>query len=74
VALTGVSTKPTLALATMTAFRETDGSDKAVAAAAARAAEGVTIIEDLYGSVEYKRHLATVLAKRALLKAVGASR
>jgi len=34
----------------------------------------VTIIEDLYGSVEYKRHLATVLAKRALLKAVGASR
>ena len=74
VALTGVSTKPTLALATMTAFRETDGSEKAVVAAAAKAAEGVTIIEDLYGSVEYKRHLATVLAKRALLKAVGASR
>lgn len=74
VALTGVSTKPTLALAAMAAMRDSDGSEKAVDAAAVKAAEGVNIIEDLYGSIEYKRHLATILTKRALLKAAGASR
>jgi CO/xanthine dehydrogenase FAD-binding subunit len=34
----------------------------------------VTVLEDLYGSVEYKTHLAKVFTKRALTKAVaGAS-
>jgi len=41
-----------------------------VAEAAASAAEGLTILEDLYGTVEYKTHLATVFAKRALMKAL----
>ena len=28
------------------------------------------MLEDLYGTVEYKTHLATVFAKRALMKAL----
>jgi len=70
VALTGVGAKPTLAAATAQALIGTDGSPEAVAAAAAKAADGLTVLEDLYGSVEYKTHLATVFAKRALMKAL----
>jgi carbon-monoxide dehydrogenase medium subunit len=70
VALTGVSARTTLAAATAEALIGTDGSAEAVAAAAANAADGLTILEDLYGTVEYKTHLATVFAKRALMKAL----
>ena len=70
VALTGVSARTTLATATAEALIGTDGSAAAVAAAAANAADGLTILEDLYGTVEYKTHLATVFAKRALMKAL----
>ncbi|HEY5890966.1 MAG TPA: xanthine dehydrogenase family protein subunit M [Acidimicrobiia bacterium] len=70
VALTGVGTKASLANATAQAVVGTNGSESAVRAAAAKAAEDVTIIEDLYGSVEYKTHLASVYATRALLKAI----
>jgi carbon-monoxide dehydrogenase medium subunit len=73
VALTGVGVKPTLAQGVMEAMIGTDGSAKAIAAAAAHAAEGVTVLEDLYGSVEYKTHLAQVFAHRALTQAVAAS-
>jgi carbon-monoxide dehydrogenase medium subunit len=70
VALTGVSAKPTLATAAAKAMVGTDGSDKAIEAAAANAADGLTVLEDLYGSVEYKTHLAKVFTKRALKKAL----
>jgi len=70
VALTGVGTKPTLAHGVMEAIAGTDGSDAAIEAAAERAVEGVTVLEDLYGSVEYKSHLAKVMVKRALKQAI----
>ncbi len=73
VALTGVGTKPTLAEGVGAALVGTDGSAEAVAAAAAHAAEGVTVLEDLYGSVEYKTHLAKVYAARALNAAIAAA-
>jgi carbon-monoxide dehydrogenase medium subunit len=73
VALTGVAAKPTLARAVGEAMVGTDGSEAAIAAAAAHAAEGVSVLEDLYGSVEYKTHLAQVFARRALAKAVTAT-
>jgi carbon-monoxide dehydrogenase medium subunit len=73
VALTGVGAKPTLAAATAQALIGTDGSAQAVAEAAAKAADGLTVLEDLYGTVEYKSHLATVFAKRALMKALASS-
>jgi carbon-monoxide dehydrogenase medium subunit len=71
VALTGVGTKPTLAAGVAEAIIGTDGSAEAVATAAARATEGVTVLEDLYGSEAYKSHLAGVYAGRALSRALG---
>ena len=71
VGLTGVGTKPALAAGVADSLRGTDGSADALAAAAERAAEGVTVLEDLYGSVEYKTHLAKVYVRRALEQALG---
>lgn len=73
VALTGVGTRPSLAAGVAEAIIGTDGSADAVKAAAVRAAEGVTVLEDLYGSVEYKTHLAAVYAARALNAAIAAA-
>jgi aerobic carbon-monoxide dehydrogenase medium subunit len=70
VAITGVGTKPTLAVGVAEALIGTDGSDAAVAAAAERALEGLTVLEDLYGSEEYKAHLAKVMTRRALTAAI----
>ena len=70
VALTGVGTKPSLARGVMEALEGSDGSEASVAEAAARAVEDVTVLEDLYGSVDYKSHLARVMVKRAVLQAI----
>lgn len=70
VALTGVGTKAVLAEGVAEALIGTDGSASAVESAAAKAADGVTILEDLYGSEEYKTHLAKVYAKRAITQAL----
>jgi aerobic carbon-monoxide dehydrogenase medium subunit len=74
VALTGVGIRPSLAEATAQALIGTDGSEASVRQASASAADGVTIIEDLYGSVDYKTHLAEVYAARALMTAIANSR
>lgn len=73
VALTGVGTRPTVAHGVMEALIGTDGSESAVKEAAARATEGVTVLEDLYGSVDYKAHLAAVMVERAVLTAISNS-
>ncbi len=70
IALTGVGLKPELTRGVMEALVGTDGSDSAVASAAERAGEGITVLEDLYGSVEYKTHLAKVMVRRALSQAI----
>jgi len=72
VAVTGVGTKPQLAEGVAEALVGTDGSDSAVDAAAARALEGITVLEDLYGSEEYKSHLAKVYVARAVKQALAA--
>ena len=72
VAVTGVGLKPALANGVAEALVGTDGSDSAVAAASERALEGVTILEDLYGSEEYKSHLTKVYVGRAIKKALAA--
>jgi carbon-monoxide dehydrogenase medium subunit len=71
VALTGVGSRPVLAPGVADAIVGTDGSAAAIEAAAARAADDVGVLEDLYGSVEYKSHLAEVYTKRALTAAIG---
>lgn len=70
IAVTGVGTKPTLAQSTAQALIGTDGSDQAIAEAAEKAVDEVTVIEDLYGSEDYKTHLAKVFVKRAVKKAL----
>lgn len=70
VALTGVGTKATLAAGVSEALVGTDGSEQAVKEAAERATEDVTVLEDLYGSEEYKAHLAKVFTRRALTQAL----
>jgi len=71
VGLTGVGTKPAQLVAVADALRG-NGSDTA-AAAAAHATDGVTVLEDLYGSEEYKAHLAKVYVRRALEQAIQAA-
>lgn len=72
IAVTGVGTKPTLAQSVAQALIGSDGSDEAIAQAAEKAVDEVTVIEDLYGSEEYKTHLAKVFVKRAVKKALAA--
>ncbi len=74
VALTGLSTKPVLARGVMEDVTGKEASEEVVAAASLRAAEGITVLEDLFGSQEYKAHLASVYARRALLQAIEAAR
>jgi len=45
-------------------------SAEVIAAAAAKAAEGLAPEDDFYASADYKRHMATVLARRAVDSAV----
>lgn len=71
IGLTGVGTKPMLAAGAMDAMRGSDASG--IQAAADRATEGVTVLEDLYGSEAYKAHLAKVYVRRALEQAVAAA-
>lgn len=71
VGLTGVGTKPTLLTGVADTLR--GGTAESIAEAAERATEGVTVLEDLYGSEEYKAHLARVYVRRALEQAVSAA-
>jgi carbon-monoxide dehydrogenase medium subunit len=71
--VTGVGTKPTLAVGVGEALIGTDGSDDAIKAAAAKAVDEVTVLEDLYGSEEYKTHLAKVYVARAVRQALAAT-
>jgi len=73
VALTGVSNKPQLATAVAEALVGSDGSDAAIDAAAAHATDGMTVLEDLYGTEEYKAHLATIYTARAVKAALAAA-
>jgi len=73
VAVTGVGTKPTLAVGVGEALVGTDGSEEAIKAAAEKAIDEVTVLEDLYGSEEYKAHLAKVYVARAVRQALAAT-
>ena len=73
VAVTGVGTKPTLAVGVGEALVGTDGSEEAIKVAAEKAIDEVTVLEDLYGSEEYKAHLAKVYVARAVRQALAAT-
>lgn len=71
----GVTANPVRAEAAEVALAGQAPSDTNIAAAAAKVAEAITSpLGDLYASGEYRTHLATVLAKRALMKAAERAR
>ncbi len=73
VSVTGVGSRPVLAADVADALVGSDGSNAAVEAAAAHATAGIEVLEDLYGSVAYKTHLAQVYTARAVKAALAAA-
>lgn len=71
VALTNMGPTPVRASAVEEALAGVDATAEALAAAAARAAEGTHPASDLSASAEYREHMARVLTRRALAAAVG---
>ncbi|HZJ07301.1 MAG TPA: xanthine dehydrogenase family protein subunit M [Nocardioidaceae bacterium] len=72
VGLTNMGLVPLRARSVEAALVGQPATDEAVRAAAATAAEGTSPPSDLNGDADYRRHLATVLTRRAVLAAAGA--
>jgi carbon-monoxide dehydrogenase medium subunit len=69
IAIGGLGSGPIRAQATEAALHGQSLTEKVISAAAAKAAEGSDPTDDVYASAEYKRHMATVLARRAIEQA-----
>jgi carbon-monoxide dehydrogenase medium subunit len=69
VAIGGLGGKPSRAAATEAALQGRSLTPEVIAAAAAKAADGSDPADDSYASAEYKRHMASVLARRAIEQA-----
>ena len=72
VGLTNMGSTPLRARSVEQALVGQPATDEAVRAAAASAAEGTNPPSDLNGDADYRRHLLTVLTRRAVLAAAGA--
>lgn len=72
VALTNMGSTPLRAKAVEEALVGQPATDEAVRAAVASVADGTNPPSDLNGDADYRRHLATVLTRRAVLAAAGA--
>lgn len=68
-AVTGLGSKVSRARALEQALTGKAPDAAAISAAAARAAEGIELYDDLNGSAKYRAHLAAVVAERALTRA-----
>jgi carbon-monoxide dehydrogenase medium subunit len=71
VGLTNMGSTPLRARGVEEALAGATASEDGVRDAAERAAEGTNPPSDLNGSAEYRRHLATVLTRRAVVAAAG---
>ncbi len=71
VGLTNMGSTPVRATSVEEALRGAPAEAGAVAEAASHAADGTTPPEDLGGKADYRRHLAQVLTRRAVMKAAG---
>jgi carbon-monoxide dehydrogenase medium subunit len=71
VALTNMGSTPIRATAVEQALVGQPATAEAVREAAARAADGTSPPTDLNGDADYRRHLASVLTRRAVLAAAG---
>ena len=70
IAIGGLGSGPIRAIATELALQEKPLTTQIIAAAAAKAAEETDPVDDSYASAEYKRHVATVYARKAIEAAV----
>jgi len=70
IAVGGLGSGPTRAAAVEKELQGKMVTSEAIAAAAAKASEGVDVEGDDYATSEYKRHLASVYARRAIEAAV----
>ncbi|HWU21934.1 MAG TPA: xanthine dehydrogenase family protein subunit M [Nocardioides sp.] len=73
IGLTNMGSTPLRARAVEEALVGQPATEEAVTAAAAHAADGTEPPSDLNGDADYRRHLATVLTRRAVLTAAGRS-
>ena len=71
VGLTNMGSTPLRARGVEEALAGQPATEDAVRAAAARATEGTNPPSDLNGDADYRRHLATVITRRAVLAAAG---
>jgi aerobic carbon-monoxide dehydrogenase medium subunit len=71
VGLNGISGKPVAALGVEAALAGKHLNDQTIQEAAAKAADGLEPLGDLFASAEYRAHLARVYTKRALARASG---
>jgi aerobic carbon-monoxide dehydrogenase medium subunit len=71
IGLTNMGSTPLRATAVEQALVGRPATDEAVRAACAAAAEGTDPPSDLNGDADYRKHLATVLTRRAVLAAAG---
>ena len=72
IGLANMGSTPIRARAVEQALAGKPATEDAVRTAAARAAEGANPPSDLNGDADYRRHVATVLTRRAVLAAAGA--
>ena len=70
IAIGGLGSGPIRAVASEKELHGKVLNPQSIAAAAAKAAEAADPDEDIYASAEYKRHMATVLGRRAIEAAV----
>jgi len=70
IGVTGAAAAAYRATAAEKALAGTNGDAKAIAAAAAKTADGITALSDLAASSDYRKHLVTVYAKRAIERAL----
>ncbi|MGB7186568.1 MAG: xanthine dehydrogenase family protein subunit M [Candidatus Acidiferrales bacterium] len=68
--MTGVGSKAYRASAVEKALRGKKADDEAIAAACAKAAQGVDPLSDIFASSEYRRAMAAVFARRAISAAL----
>lgn len=74
IAVTGAAAAAYRAAQAETALTGSKGDAKAIADAAAKAADGITALSDLVASPEYRKHLVTVYTKRAITRALERAR
>ena len=74
IGVSGAAAAAYRATAAEKALTGSKGDAKAIADAAAKAADGITALSDLAASGEYRKHLVTVYAKRAMERAIERAR